>query len=41
MKAMMNPPIAAPVVFPIPPRTAAVNAFRPAKNPRLNWMLPK
>ncbi len=38
---MMKPPIAAPIVFPIPPRTAAVNAFRPAKNPRLNWMLPK
>ena len=41
MKPMTNPPIAAPVMLPIPPRTAAVNAFRPALKPRLNWIAPK
>ena len=30
-----------PVMLPMPPRTAAVNALRPASKPRLNWMLPK
>src|SRR3972149_3765008 len=29
-----NPPSAAPVTLPIPPRTAAVNAFSPAAKPR-------
>ena len=34
-KPMKNPPKAAPVRLPMPPRTAAVNAFRPAWKPRL------
>ena len=40
-KPMMNPPSAAPAMLPMPPRTAAVNALRPAWKPRLNWIVPK
>src|SRR5207253_5547320 len=34
-----NPPSAAPLTFPMPPRTAAVNAFSPAVKPRVNTVL--
>ena len=40
-KPITKPPSAAPVVLPIPPRTAAVNAFNPAWNPMLNTVIPK
>ena len=33
MNPMMKPPSAAPTVLPMPPRTAAVNALRPAWKP--------
>ena len=38
---MTSPPMAAPWMFPIPPNTAAVNATRPAENPRSNAMFVK
>ena len=41
MNPMTKPPTAAPVMFPIPPSTAAVNALRPATNPMLNTVTPK
>src|SRR2546428_13278201 len=34
-----NPPSAAPLTFPMPPRTAAVNAFSPAVQPRGDTVL--
>ena len=41
MKPITKPPIAAPVMLPMPPRTAAVNALRPAWKPMLNTVTPK
>ena len=41
MKPITKPPSAAPVVLPMPPRTAAVNALRPAWKPMLNTVTPK
>ena len=34
-----SPPTTAPLMFPMPPRTAAVNAFMPAMNPIWKSML--
>src|SRR5439155_2351500 len=41
MNPITNPPIAAPVVLPMPPSTAAVNAFRPAWKPIWKCVTPK
>ena len=37
----MNPPSTAPLMLPIPPRTAAVNAFSPTRNPIRKSIWPK
>ena len=37
-KPMSNPPIMAPVIFPIPPTTAAVKAFHPGYMPISGWI---